>query len=122
MNIWLEIVTTNMKEVLQSSLPNRRRTKRIHALSQWHKESDMSDTELLQAILSKVEGLEKALTKREQYRIGPKEFAIRMNISERTLWTRINDGVIKKPFKDGPKRYWLSGYVNEVVVNNESSQ
>ncbi|WP_166167064.1 hypothetical protein [Acinetobacter sp. SA01] len=80
----------------------------------------MSDTELLQAILSKVEGLEKALIKREQYRIGPKEFAIRMNISERTLWTRINDGVIKKPFKDGPNRYWLSGYVNEVVLDNES--
>ena len=82
----------------------------------------MSNTELLQAILSKVEGLEKALAQKEQYRIGPKEFANRMNISERTLWTRINDGVIKNPFKDGPKRYWLNSYVNDVVVSNESSQ
>lgn len=87
------------REVLQNSLVNGRRTKPIHALSQWHKESDMSNTELLQAILSKIEGLEKALAQKEQYRIGPKEFANRMNISERTFWPHINDGVIKNLLK-----------------------
>jgi hypothetical protein len=80
----------------------------------------MSNTELLQAILSKIESLEKALAKKEYYRIGTKEFATRMNVSQKELYARIKDGRIKLPMKDGRKNYWLSDYVTEVVVDNES--
>lgn len=77
----------------------------------------MDNTELLKIILSKVEGLEKALAYPEQRRIGTKEFAFRMNISEKELYARIKDGRIKSPMKDGRKNYWLNSYVNNIVVD-----
>lgn len=50
-------------------------------------------------------------------RISTAEFALRMNISEKELYTRINDGRIKSPMKDGRKNYWLNSYVLECIVN-----
>jgi len=50
-------------------------------------------------------------------RISTAEFALRMNISEKELYARINDGRIKSPMKDGRKNYWLNSYVLECIVN-----
>ena len=80
------------------------------------KESDMSNTELLQAILSKIEGLEKALIQQNESRVKAKEFAARLGVSIPTLYTRIAEGLIEKPLKDGKLSYWLNSYVNLIVV------
>ncbi|NNG75624.1 MULTISPECIES: hypothetical protein [Acinetobacter Taxon 24] len=53
-------------------------------------------------------------------RISTAEFALRMNISEKELYARINDGRIKSPMKDGRKNYWLNSYVLECIVNPDS--
>lgn len=79
-----------------------------------------NENELLKTILAEMQNLKKSL-KSELYRIGPKEFAKRMNISERTLWTRISDGTIKEPAKDGRLNYWLNDYVNDVVTQSINS-
>ena len=50
-------------------------------------------------------------------RVSTAEFAMRMNISEKELYARINDGRIKSPMKDGRKNYWLNSYVLERIVN-----
>ena len=50
-------------------------------------------------------------------RISTAEFALRMNISEKELYARINDGRIKSPKKDGRKNYWLNSYVLGSIVN-----
>lgn len=50
-------------------------------------------------------------------RISTAEFALRMNISEKELYARINDGRIKSPKKDGRKNYWLNSYVLGCIVN-----
>lgn len=52
-------------------------------------------------------------------RISTAEFALRMNISEKELYARINDGRIKSPMKDGRKNYWLNSYVLECIVNTD---
>lgn len=76
----------------------------------------MNHIELLQAILSKVEELEKALAHKDERRVGVREFAERLNISSPTLYARINEGLIEKPLKDGKLSYWLNSYVNLIVV------
>ena len=76
----------------------------------------MNDIELLQAIFSKVEGLEKALAHKDERRVGVREFADRLNISEKELYARIKDGRIRKPMKDGRKNYWLNSYINSIVM------
>lgn len=81
----------------------------------------MSDAELLQAILSKIEGLERALISCDERRVSVKEFAKRLNISEKELYARINNGRIKKPIKDGRKNYWLNSYVNYIVIGKAIS-
>jgi len=81
----------------------------------------MSNTELLQAILSRIDGLGKVLIRQDERRISVKEFAERLNISEKELYARIKDGRIKLPLKDGRKNYWLNSYVNTVVASSESS-
>ena len=50
-------------------------------------------------------------------RVSTAEFALRMNISEKEIYTRINDGRIQQPYKDGRKNYWLNSYVLECIVN-----
>ena len=77
----------------------------------------MNDIELLQAIISKVEELEKALAHKDERRVGVREFAERLNISEKELYARINDGRIKTPMKDGRKNYWLNSYINLIVTS-----
>lgn len=77
----------------------------------------MKDTELLRAILSKVEGLERVLTRQDERRVSVREFASRMNISEKEMYDRIKNGRIKSPTKDGRKNYWLNSYVNDVVID-----
>lgn len=52
-------------------------------------------------------------------RISTSEFALRMNISEKELYTRINDGRIQQPYKDGRKNYWLNSYVLECILKTE---
>lgn len=76
----------------------------------------MDNTELLKTILSKVEGLEKALAHKDERRVGVREFADRLNISEKELYARIKDGRIRKPMKDGRKNYWLNSYINSIVM------
>lgn len=78
----------------------------------------MSNTEILQTILSKIERIEKTLTNQDERRVGTREFADRLNFSEPTLWDRINKGLIAPPFKDGRLNYWLNSYVNEVIADN----
>lgn len=81
----------------------------------------MSNTELLQAILSRLESLEKALIRHDDRRVSVKEFAERLNISEKELYARIKDGRINTPMKDGRKNYWLNSYVNDVVAGRVTS-
>ena len=76
----------------------------------------MDNTELLKTILSKVEELEKALAHKDERRVGVREFAERLNISEKELYARIKDGRIKAPMKDGRKNYWLNSYINLIVT------
>lgn len=76
----------------------------------------MDNTELLKTILSKVEELEKALAHKDERRVGVREFAERLNISEKELYARIKDGRIRKPMKDGRKNYWLNSYINSIVM------
>lgn len=80
-----------------------------------------AEHDLLQAIFNEMQVLKKAISSKDERRVGRGEFAERLNVSERTLDYRIAEGVIKKPFKDGPKRYWLNSYVNEVVTSPSSS-
>ncbi|WP_446893223.1 hypothetical protein [Acinetobacter sp. NS4_7] len=79
------------------------------------------EPDLLQAIFNEMQALKKAICSRDERRVGRSEFAERLNITERTLDYRIAEGVIKKPFKDGPKRYWLNSYVNEVITTRSTS-
>lgn len=48
-------------------------------------------------------------------RVSTAEFALRMNICEKELYERINNGLIEKPFKDGRKNYWMNSYVMECI-------
>ena len=80
-----------------------------------------AEHELLQAIFNEMQALKKAICSRDERRVGRSEFAERLNITERTLDYRIAEGVIKKPFKDGPKSYWLNSYVNEVITTRSTS-
>ncbi len=81
----------------------------------------MSDTELLQAILSKVESLEKALIQQNERRVKAKEFAVRLGVSIPTLYARIAEGLIEKPMKDGKLSYWLNSYVNLIITGSTTS-
>lgn len=49
-------------------------------------------------------------------RVSTAEFAFRMNISEKELYARINDGRIKPPMRDGRKNFWLNSYVIRCVL------
>lgn len=49
-------------------------------------------------------------------RVSTAELALRLNISEKELYARINDGRIKKPMRDGRKNFWLNSYVIRVVT------
>ncbi|MCU4499253.1 hypothetical protein KTI59_03825 [Acinetobacter radioresistens] len=60
--------------------------------------------------------MERALISCDERRVSVKEFAKRLNISEKELYARINNGRIKKPIKDGRKNYWLNSYVNLIVI------
>lgn len=54
-------------------------------------------------------------------RVSTAEFALRMNISEKELYDRINTGRVKRPVKDGRKNYWLNSYVLACIIHNENS-
>lgn len=49
-------------------------------------------------------------------RVSTAELALRLNISEKELYARINDGRIKKPMRDGRKNFWLNSYVIRAVT------
>ena len=65
--------------------------------------------------------VEKLLDQREERRIGREEFSHKLNIEPETLDSRVRQGSIKKPYKDGRKSYWLSSYVQEVVTRTPDS-
>lgn len=65
--------------------------------------------------------VEKLLDQREERRIGREEFAYKLNIEPETLDSRVRNGTIKRPHKDGRKSYWLSSYVQEVVTRTPDS-
>ena len=79
------------------------------------------DHGLLQAIFDEMQGLKKALSSQDERRVDIKEFAQRLNLSEPTVWDRINSGVIEKPEKDGRLNFWLNSYVNYAVANCKKS-
>ena len=54
-------------------------------------------------------------------RVSTAEFALRMNISEKELYDRINTGRVKRHVKDGRKNYWLNSYVLACIIHNENS-
>ena len=80
-----------------------------------------AEHELLQAILNEMQELKKAIQKKDERRVNVREFSQRLNISIPSLYSRINDGVIQKPNKDGKLSYWLNSYVNEVVTQPSNS-
>ncbi|MDQ9019873.1 hypothetical protein RFI02_02005 [Acinetobacter sichuanensis] len=73
--------------------------------------------DLLQAIFNEMQALKKAIVTQDERRVNSKEFAERLGLSESTLWSRINDGLIVRPLKDGRLSFWLNSYVNEIVTN-----
>lgn len=75
---------------------------------------------LLQAIFDEMQELKKALTRSNERRIGRQEFAKLLNIEPETLDARIRDGRYSKPHKDGRKSFWLSSYVQSVVLDVKS--
>ena len=48
--------------------------------------------------------------------VSTAEFAFRLNITEKELYARIQDGRIKPPIKDGRKNAWLNSYVLECIL------
>lgn len=75
------------------------------------------ESDLLRAIFNEMQTLKKAIVTRDERRVNSKEFAERLGLSESTLWSRINDGLIVRPLKDGRLSFWLNSYVNEIVTN-----
>lgn len=75
---------------------------------------------LLQAIFDEMQELKKALTRSNERRIGRQEFAKLLNIEPETLDARIREGRYLKPHKDGRKSFWLSSYVQSVVLDVKS--
>ena len=78
-----------------------------------------TEYELLQAIHSEMQELRKALKANSERRIGRIEFAKLLNIEPETLDSRIRDGRYMKPHKDGRKSFWLSSYVQSVILDIE---
>lgn len=81
--------------------------------------------ELIKALRLKLKevdvGIAIDLTNTER-RISTAEFALRMNISKKELYARINDGRIQSPKKDGRKNYWLNSYVLECIVKPDDDK
>lgn len=80
-----------------------------------------ADHELLQAIFDEMQELKKAMQRKDERRVNVREFSERLNISIPSLYARINEGIIQKPFKDGKLSYWLNSYVNETVIQPSNS-
>jgi hypothetical protein len=79
-----------------------------------------NEYDLLQAIFDEMQELKKALTRSNERRIGRQEFAKLLNIEPETLDARIRDGRYCKPHKDGRKSFWLSSYVQSVILDVKS--
>ena len=80
-----------------------------------------ADHNLLQAVFDEMQSLKKALVSQDERRVGIKEFAHRLGLSEPTVWDRIKSGIIEKPEKDGRLNFWLNSYVNYAVANCKKS-
>lgn len=80
-----------------------------------------AEHELLQAIFNEMQALKKAVAVKDERRVNVREFAQRMNVTPATLYTRIKEGQVNEPFKDGKLSYWLNSYVNEVVTRVTNS-
>jgi hypothetical protein len=78
-----------------------------------------AEHELLQAIFNEMQELKKALKASSERRVGRIEFAKLLNIEPETLDSRIRDGRYIKPHKDGRKSFWLSSYVQSVILDIE---
>ncbi|QHI28989.1 hypothetical protein AhaeINNSZ174_05655 [Acinetobacter haemolyticus] len=48
--------------------------------------------------------------------VSTAEFAFRLNITEKELYARIQDGRVKPPAKDGRKNVWLNSYVLSCIL------
>ena len=79
------------------------------------------DRDLLQAIFNEMQILKKTFTQQNERRIGRAEFAKLLNIEPETLDARIREGRYTKPHKDGRKSYWLSSYVQIVILDVDSN-
>lgn len=80
-----------------------------------------AEHDLLQAVFDEMQSLKKALVPQDERRVGIREFAHRLGLSEPTVWDRIKSGIIEKPEKDGRLNFWLNSYVNYAVANCKKS-
>lgn len=80
-----------------------------------------TDFEIINSMKEVDVGIAIDLTNTER-RISTAEFALRMNISKKELYARINDGRIQSPKKDGRKNYWLNSYVLECIVKPDDDK
>ncbi|MEG2749526.1 MAG: hypothetical protein RR939_08940 [Acinetobacter sp.] len=79
------------------------------------------ENEILNEIYLEMQALKKAVTVKDERRVGVKEFAKRLNVTPATLYNRIKEDQIMKPLRDGKLSYWLNSYVNEVVTRVSNS-